>query len=629
MSTVVLSLLTVIVAIASAFVARGRICTLENKALGSLVLLVLFAVFFLLQIQIVAGAEITGLIDKLTFTGILAVGCVLLAAVFAIPAKFAATAAQTGFGTGLNSRQILESSYLKALILLCAASGAVFAVNAAVSYAFGSDGLSYHLPLALSWLQNHSLAIPHTAAWQYSMPANGEIPLLVLLAAGLERLAFLPNLVCYAILVISVYLLGRRLTSNPLAAFFGALVIATVPIIQFHATSAYIDLFGASFILAGAALFAYRGEMTNRRGISRWYVVAVAMTGLAWGIAVGTKPIFYAYGGLFAFGALIILWRERNGRNGVAFTLAALLIGAMLIPSAFWFLRALEATGNPIYPIPVRLFNWTIFKGVALDEITRGNPEQRFVPSTLAWIVYPWVEFKDYGYAFGVTSGLGAVWASFVPLGFFYAIYFSIRNTDRSQARNCAVMLLTLVVMLILWWFALRRFPRFGLPIPAFGAALAVPLFAYLLEHRATAVKSLFMVSLVTTLTLSTFVPAHKLLGIVRSSAWSRTAVFEIPDIVNRLPPGSVIWNGSWEIWNYALAGNRLSNHVIFRRCWREPDFADYIARRKIDYVVEFQPYRCGKVQSLGPRLIFEGRVGPTHTWRIWAVSPRAKAASY
>jgi len=621
---VIWPLLTLLTALLSACVARRRLGPAENGPLGWLVTLVLFGVYHLLPVQLVAAAEIAGLIGQVTFPALTAVGALGLAATFALPRRPVALAAVRG-----EVRPAAAPGFTAALAAVCVAAWALFGTNAIVSYAFGWDSLTYHLPLAASWLQAQSLAIPPSADWQFSMPANGNIGQMVLLGAGLERLAFLSNALAYAIAAISVWLLARRLTASAEAALLATVLFVMLPIVLFHASGAYVDLFGACFILAGAALFAWRNAGGDGAAGVRWYGTAIALAGLAWGIAVGTKPIYYAYGGLAAAAALAVLWRERPAGRRLPFALGALLIACMLAPSAFWFLRALHATGNPIYPIPVRLLGWTIFEGPSLDQITRGNPDKRFVASTLSWLTYPWVEYKDNGYAYGFSSGLGPGWATFVPAGLVFAAYVAVRRRGESRARECAALLALFAVLMALWWVGLRRLPRFGMPILAVSCVLTAPLFAFLLERRGAAVRGLFALTIVAGTGLAAFIPAHELLGKLRSGAWSRNAVFEIPDLFDRLPADSVVWNaGAWEPWNFALMGTGLSNRVVFKRCWRVPDYAAFVAQHRIDYVVEFLPYRCGEVRNLGARRVFEGQVGPSHKWRVWAVSARAKKAA-
>lgn len=599
-----------------------RSLSLPLKALTGLVL---FVFYHLMPIHIVAAAELAGLIDAVSFPAITVVGALILMTVYGF-VRTPVGAAQpipkeTYLAPDSAVSPYLPAGYVPAVVIICAGSWAVFFINSLVSFEFGWDGLDYHLPLAVRWLQEQSLAIPESGQWQLSLPANGEMGMMMFLGAGLQRLAFAFNLLAFAISCISLYLLARRITESLHAAVLGVALFATVPIIQFQAYSAYVDLYGTSFILAGIAMFAYRTEPGEHLPKSNWYLYAIAFAGLAWGIAMGTKHVYYAYAALCFAGAGTVIWLERDeqGRSPVA--LAAILAACMLVPSNFWLLRAGFTTGNPLYPIEVNILGLAIFGGYTVDQIT-GIPGPEHVRSTLEWLYYPWVEFKPAGHnSYGADYGVGAAWAIFVSLGLFYAVVFVARNFSSTQARTCAVVLVFFFVMLVLWWFALRRLPRFGLPLIPITCLLAVPLFDFLIRKRPKALGILLILTFGTTAVLSTFIPAQKLIGRIKANEWSRAAVFEIPALLDTLPEGAVVWNtvGDANI-NFSLAGENLTNRVIARPWPGTQPALEFIRRYGVDIVVERHPFCCDELEKVGARPVFEGRVGPTHRWRVWAV---------
>ena len=592
--------------------------------LKALAVLVLFVFYHLVAIHIVAAAELTGFIDAITFPTITVIGALLLTMVFGFArAPIAATQPVSKEKYQAHNSAVFPSlpvSYVSFVIIICVTSWAVFFINSIVSFAFGSDGLSYHLPLAVRWLQEQSLAIPESGQWRFSLPANSEIGMMMFLGAGVQRLAFAFNWLGFIIACISVYLLARRTTESIHAAILGVALFAMVPIIQFQAVSTYVDLYGTSFILAGIAIFAYRNQPGKQFPKSRWYLYALVIAGLAWGIAIGTKHVYYAYAAVCFAGAVAVIWLERNVQRLSPVALAAILATCMLLPSAFWLLRATAATGNPLYPIEVNVLGVTIFDGYNLDQITH-RPDPLFVQSMLKWLVSPWVEFTSHTRSYGTSIGTGAAWAVIVPLGLLYAVVFIARNFSSAQALTCAVLLVLLLVMLVLWWFALRRVSRFGLPMIPIACILAVPLFDFLIRMRPNALKILLILSFGTTAVLSTFIPAHQLMGRIRDNEWNRAAVFEMPALLDELPEGTVIWNaGAANSKNFGLAGERLTNRVLTRP-WPGAQVAlDFIQQGGVDFIVEMHPFCCDELEEIGARRVFEGKVGPTHRWRVWAV---------
>ena len=42
---------------------------------------------------------------------------------------------------------------------------------------------------------------------------------------------------------------------------------------------------------------------------------------------------------------------------------------------------------------------------------------------------------------------------------------------------------------------------------------------------------------------LSAFKPAHEIMGRIRANEWQRSTIYEIPEILDSLPEGAVVWN--------------------------------------------------------------------------------------
>lgn len=618
-------LLALALAISSALLTLRQLFRTLSLPLKTLTVLVLFVFYHLVPIHIVAAAELAGLIGAVDFPTITAISALILTTVYGLtrtPVVAAQPIPKETYPARENAvSQHLPASYMSGVVIICAGSWAVFFINSIVSFQFGWDGLEYHLPLAVRWLQEQSLAIPDSGQWQLSQPANGEIGMMMFLGAGFQRLAFAFNLLAFAISCVSIYLIARRITKSFHAAALGVALFAMVPMIQFQAHSAYVDLYGTSFILAGIAIFASRTELGEHVPKSNWYLYAIAFTGLAWGIAMGTKHVYFAYATLCFAGAGIVIWLERDEQGRSPVTLAAILAVCMLVPSAFWLLRAAFTTGNPLYPIEVNILGLTVFGGYAVDQITAGLSDHEFVRSTLEWLFYPWVEYKAHGLSYGTGGGVGAAWAVFVPLGLFYAVVFVIRNFSASQARTCAILLVFFFVTLVLWWFVLRRLPRYGLPLIPIACLLAVPLFEFLIRMRPKALGVFLILAFGTTAVVSTFIPAHGLMGRIRENEWSRAAVFEIPALLDTLPEGAVVWNtvGDAPI-NFSLAGESLTNRVIARPWPGTQPALEFMRQYGVDFVVERHPFCCDELETLGAQPVFEGRVGPSHRWRVWAV---------
>jgi hypothetical protein len=616
---VMLFLLILSLSLLSAWLVAARIRILD-RALFALVALVVFHLFTIIPVQLVAAAELVGLIESVNLKSISIVSTALF--IFAL-----------GFhilmGTGDRQAEILRdrvpmriaSWLLVSIIAIISVAWLCFAIDTVASYDLGWDGLAYHLPMIVTWMQEESFAIPEISRWQHSLPANGELGMYLLLAAGLDRAVFLYNWLAFAVGALAVFVLARRVTGSFDSSILSAAIFASVPAVQYQASSAYIDLYGACFVLAAVALFMERSEVRPEQG-GRWYISAIALAGLACGIGIGAKPIYYAYGALCGVGAAGLVWWDQKRNSRKTILVSAFLAACMLVPSIFWLSRAMAGTGNPFYPIAVSLMGVQVFDGYRVDEITQGaRLDHLFVSSNWQWLIYPWIETKVSGPPYGTGSGLGAAWTTFVPLGIGFSVLYAVRQWRQGRGHTILALVVLLVAMVALWWFGLRRLPRFGLVFVGLSCVMAAPLFVYLLSRRRLAAQILIAAAFGSSVLLSSFDPLHGLLGRVRAGVWDRAGVFEMPALIDTLPDRSVIWNaGATEAMNFALAGARLSNRVVYKRWSRTSDPADFVRQHGIQYLAERAPFCCADVRSLGARLIFEGRVGPTHDWRIWAM---------
>lgn len=615
----------------SAFLFGRRFCPPMQYAARLLVWLILFSSFLLLPVHVSATLEMLGVLGEVSLSSILFLAALPPAVLLLCRRATPDTAAPSSKFTDA-CRAVLELPlYVKVTTLIVAASYAVFAVNQPMAYDFAWDGHAYHLPMVVDWLQKHSLAIAPSEDWKSSLPANAEIGMMFLLASGLQRVASAFNIVALGVAVCAIYLVAARISHDKAAGLLAAFLFVSLPIVQFQAFSGYVDLFGACFIIGGVAAFVFRVDPDVHEPQPRRYIVMVAVAGLAWGIAIGTKPTLFGYVGLCYLGVFLVIWRERQKHHRSVVMIMAILSFAMLLPSYFWFLRALVATGNPLYPITVNLFGVTLLEGFSVNHMMK-MPEDLPEPfSKLDWLSYSWVEFTFKSYPFySHDNGVGAIWATFVPLGLLYGVFQIIRNVDDRDFRQYAYLMIFMIVMIFLWWFGLRKIVRFALPWLALACILASPLFNILARRQLRIFRPLLILSAVTSTSVTALTPAHSLLGLIRTGEWKeRALVLNYPAELDRLPDGAVVWNaGAHETRNFSLAGARLSNKVI-RRPWKGMRSAKaFIAQNSIDYVVETNPYCCQGLKSIGAQVLLDRKVGPLYRWRIWRIMPTETKAN-
>jgi hypothetical protein len=506
---------------------------------------------------------------------------------------------------------VLASSYLAS------------AANIFTSFPSGSDALIYHLPLATRWLQEGSLAIPPSGAWRFSMPGNAEIGMMILLSSGWQSAAVIASWIPAATVALSTYLLAIWISgAQRIPSIMCTLLVLSIPMIEAQTFSAYVDLLGTAGILAAVALILTSAREAPALRPAVWF-----LSGLMCGISIGTKPVYYLYAALFCMFAACVLWVRRSTGPHLRFRSAALLVIGVLLPSIFWFARAVKQTGNPLYPIQVKVAGRIVLPGYERSEITHPDFELNAVRSPVEWPLYPWTEWKKItGYLkvpYGEGDGLGAAFATFVPLAL---LYFGLRSfADRQHRSRNIALLASLAVLTISWWELMERVLRFGQLICIFVCILSVPLLAFLHSRQRRAFAALFLASISVTSTIMASVPLHMLLGRVRRDLWSRAAVYNYPKRIDELPPRNVVLNATGaQERNFELSGRKLTNRVIAN--FEAPPEATPEALRHsgIEYLAEIVPQGPYSEASLlaSGAVVIDDEMVPTGQekvrWRIW-----------
>jgi hypothetical protein len=199
----------------------------------------------------------------------------------------------------------------------------------------GFDSTWYHGPFAVGFFQSgntwdlHYIA-PQFLAWFY--PANSEIFHAVgMLAFSRDILSPLLNLGWFIGCLVACWCIGRPYRVGAWSLALGAIALS-VPALADQAGEARNDIVGIFFLLAAVAI-ALNGERDGRTAL---------VTGLAAGLAAGTKLNFLLPAVVLVVGLAVIAPREAGSRTLAASSLAALAAGG------YWYLRNLAHTGNPL-----------------------------------------------------------------------------------------------------------------------------------------------------------------------------------------------------------------------------------------------------------------------------------------
>ena len=222
----------------------------------------------------------------------------------------------------------------------------------------GFDSTWYHGPFAAGFFQSgdtldlHFIA-PQFMAWFY--PANAEVfHAIGMTAFDRDILSPLLNIGWFVGCLVAAWSIGRPFGVAPWSLALAAIALS-VPAFADQAGEARNDIVGLFFLLAAVAvalnaflspdaLASSERERTSGRipAKSAFALPALAVSGLAMGMAVGAKLNFLLPAAVFVVGLALISPRGRRWK-----ALGATACGA-LAGGGYWYLRNFIQTGNPL-----------------------------------------------------------------------------------------------------------------------------------------------------------------------------------------------------------------------------------------------------------------------------------------
>lgn len=343
---------------------------------------------------------------------------------------------------------------------LAATAWAAVTAAAALVPPWGWDTLVYHLTDVFHFAASGRLEpFPHPLQ-QFHFPKVGELHSLAayLLAGGGEEawrvtgIAQLPLALTAGVAVrFAAETLGLRAA---LPWLVPAVVLTPLALVQ--PAAGYVDLAFAAFLVAAVAfvLAALRRDRTADWGFAA----------LAAGLALGTKLSFLYLGAPVL--VLLALRRPRPGglRPGRLLARGTLCLALATVGCGFWLLPALARTGNPLYPVAVRLGGVTLADGPV--EIGGGSHRERFTPDLAGWLGYPLRESFLGRVAYTPDNGFGPQFAAA-----YLALPFAVLLAWRRRQRLLVRALLAAPAVAIAWLaISPWEHPRYALP--ACGLAL-------------------------------------------------------------------------------------------------------------------------------------------------------------
>lgn len=297
------------------------------------------------------------------------------------------------------------------------------------------DAVWFHLYFPRLFLE-HGRLVDLPTEYVSLYPMTFELWLGYGLALGGPAVAKLLHFLCLPVIGVLVYELTRRCAPRA-PAWLAVALFTTVPLIQWEASTAYVDLATALYV----TLMVYSLLRYVEARHSQWLVLAA----LSLGLALATKHLALVVVPLACGGLVLRLWLEHRRLETALRPAIAFAVIALVLPLP-WYVRSWLASGNPVFPELFHLFGalperWDNASEGGLEAYFArfGRPRTPWTVLTLPWDLT--MHAARYGGALGpfflglvplvacgrqrralwwvaaFVAGYGALWAS--PLASF------------------------------------------------------------------------------------------------------------------------------------------------------------------------------------------------------------------
>lgn len=326
------------------------------------------------------------------------------------------------------------------------------------------DGLGYHLPPVVAYVQRGQIALVESSVFANTYPNNVELHFLWNVVFLRTDLIVNTTQLWFALVgALSVYVVGRRLDLDTESALLGAAGFVLAPMVLIQSVITYVDLGFAGLLLAAYALLLHYWNDPAPR--------LLVPLGLAVGLVVGTKFT----GGLFALifgGAVVVrlLLGDQITRVGLLRHMA-LFGGLGLTVAGYWYARNVLTYGNPLYPFRITVLGTELLNGTLDPDVIVRRTWEKFEPyhgpmdetSVVDRLYLSWYE-KYPVYTKGEhLGGYGPFFAVLaVPSAVVY-VYDTVVSLNRRRLLAVCLFCVPLLISPGPW------LPRYNLYIVGFG----------------------------------------------------------------------------------------------------------------------------------------------------------------
>lgn len=327
--------------------------------------------FFILFIsQIILTLQLLGILSLLTLNNVIILNLIILLLVYSV-IKIANVKIKNNLSL-LYKTSVGHLSFNKIEIFILSvilSFGLVKILINLVNPPFGWDDLNYHFTFPVEWLKHHNLTNPIVVFCDPSptyYPINGSLfflwfilPLKNVFIADLGQVAF------FIIAFFIVYSLARKIDLSKEYAFFSASLFVLVPNYFRQLSIAYVDIMVAALFLAALNyLFLIYKNKENSLKITILYSISL-------GLMLGTKTTALPYLPLLFIPFFVFCITRLNFKKCLSALTVSILF--LILMGGLSYFRNFIETGNPLYPLNLKLFNRVILKGVMDSAVYRAH----------------------------------------------------------------------------------------------------------------------------------------------------------------------------------------------------------------------------------------------------------------
>ncbi len=278
------------------------------------------------------------------------------------------------------------------------------------------DSMMYHLAVPNYYIL-HGGITPWDTNFNSSLPLNGE---MLFLFSFLSGTVFTPKILSFftGILIVILLTSWYRSGLSGKKHFLPAVLFLTVPQIGFLMSSSKTDIIGMLYLILGIRSFFY---YIPKRDTTKFLV----LSGVFWGLSIGTKYIFAFYL-LGFFISVLFLPQKKLGEKFKIVKKISIVVILCLIP---WFGKNILINGNPVYPYMNKYFgsdNWDKTQEENFSTIIKrgeGKTISDYLKFPLKLMTTP--------YSFGITAVWGFMFLLLLP--------FSLFHGSKSEGRSLFV----------------------------------------------------------------------------------------------------------------------------------------------------------------------------------------------